>query len=599
MERKTLTYKQKVKLMWRMSKVGFANRPKVVAAYYAGAIGEIAAFLVALYATAQVGALLARYNSGDSTDEIWQWVAVDLAAAVVVGLSFWLMSYAKRLLYFRLVSWSTNKLLAKLMEIDVNDFYDSEFRNKLHKTGGYSWQMAAFHESVMDLIYAVLRFIIIAIVVAQITWWLIPVIALFLIPTLLAETAVSKVMWFVWDSRGDERHVIWRLDWIINQPKQQLEIRASQIKSYLLDRIDRMNHVFYKEQEHKYEQASRRLIGAKVLEVGGIAVGTIVVTKQFLGGVISLDKYFFLAGALVRIGGALNTIFGTLTRMQDQLLFADNFFAVVEREPKIVDEPEAVMLTSKSSPVIEFKDVTFSYPDQETAVFKNLSLKIESGEHVAIVGENGAGKSTLIKLLLRYYLPDSGQILINGTDIKDIAIDSLYEQIATLFQNFNEYPFSIKENVLAGRSSSPVDEDRVRQAAKESNLNTMVDGFEYGYDTVLDSSFKKGVEPSGGQWQRVALARAFYRDANMIILDEPTSAIDAKAEYDIFNNIFKHYKDKTALIVSHRFSTVRRADRIIVIDNGKIIEQGSHKELMKRKGLYHELFTKQAEGYLG
>ncbi|HVO86858.1 MAG TPA: ABC transporter ATP-binding protein, partial [Candidatus Binatia bacterium] len=174
---------------------------------------------------------------------------------------------------------------------------------------------------------------------------------------------------------------------------------------------------------------------------------------------------------------------------------------------------------------------------------------------------------------------------------------SWYKQLATLFQDFNRYPLTISENIEIGRSDQQVNSEQLKRAAKFGNVDEMVTNYEHGWDTVLDSSFKKGVEPSGGQWQRVALARAFYRNTEMIILDEPTSAIDAKAEYDIFNNIFEHYKDKTALIVSHRFSTVRRANRIIVLENGSVVEQGSHQTLMKNKGLYYEMFSKQAEGY--
>jgi ATP-binding cassette subfamily B protein len=203
----------------------------------------------------------------------------------------------------------------------------------------------------------------------------------------------------------------------------------------------------------------------------------------------------------------------------------------------------------------------------------------------------------LIKLLLRYYVPDSGRILINGIDLADLTIESWYDHIATLFQEFNHYPMPIKENVTIGRSNVKPNGKVLKEAADFSGVSEFVDKYKHGWDTVLDSSFKKGVEPSGGQWQRVALARAFYRQATVIILDEPTSAIDARAEYNIFNNIFEQYHHKSALIVSHRFSTVRRADRIVVIDKGRIIEQGTHQELMRQDGMYKELFSKQAEGY--
>ena len=286
-----------------------------------------------------------------------------------------------------------------------------------------------------------------------------------------------------------------------------------------------------------------------------------------------------------------------ISRIQEQLLYAEDYFALVDKKPKIVDRPTAKSLTTSTAPRITFDHVSFCYPGKKYTVFDNVSFSIAPGEHLAIVGENGAGKSTLIKLLLRFYRPTSGRITIDGIDLQDVALESWYARLATLFQDFNQYPFPIHENISVGRSDVAADRARVIAAADESNASDMVKHYQHGWETVLDSSFKKGVEPSGGQWQRVALARAFYRDAPVLILDEPTSAIDAKAEYDIFNNIFAHYQDRTAIIVSHRFSTVHRAHRIIVLDEGKIREQGTHAELMKQKGLYHELFTKQAEGY--
>ena len=265
--------------------------------------------------------------------------------------------------------------------------------------------------------------------------------------------------------------------------------------------------------------------------------------------------------------------------------------------PKIKDAPDSKKLSTSTTPEIIFEDVTFTYPNQTDPVFKKFNLTIAPGEHIALVGENGAGKSTLIKLLLRFYKPDSGRILVNGQNLSLITIDSWYEQIATLFQDFNQYPFTVAENITIGRSSNKPSKKLLDESAKFGGVDTLVKKYKYGWETVLESSFKNGIEPSGGQWQRIAISRAFYRQANILILDEPTSAIDAKAEYEIFNNIFDHYKNKSALIVSHRFSTVRRADRIVVLNQGQIVEQGSHQTLMKRQGLYHDLFTKQAAGY--
>lgn len=581
-----------------MLSVGWQARKTAMVGYFVGASIEIAGMLLAIYATAKIGSLLAEFVTTRDTDGIWFWLAADTIGALAIGFGFLIMNYCKRMLYFEFVRWSTNNYLAAMCRLDLAEFYDSDMRNQLNKVqGGYVWQMPNLSDACLDLLYGIMRFLAITFVVAQITWWLVPLIALFLIPTLLGESHMAKMQWFVWDSKGDFRHIFWGLEYIIRQAKGQMELRSTQASAFVLNKIESMNIGFYKEQEHKYRTGSRLLIPTKMLEVAGSTIGLVVVLRQFLTGMISLERYFFLSGALVRIGGALNNIFGTLSRMQESLLFANSYFDIIDKKATILDVTKSTLLESNSIPSVEFENVSFTYPDQDVPVFENLNISIKAGEHVALVGENGAGKSTLIKLLLRFYRPTSGTIRVNGINLQDIAIETWYSLLATLFQDFNHYPLSIAENIEIGRSSEKTDERLLKKAGEFGNVDEFVKGYQHGWETVLDSSFQKGIEPSGGQWQRVALARAFYRNANMIILDEPTSAIDAKSEYEIFNNIFTHYQKKTALIVSHRFSTVRRANRIIVLDHGQVIEEGSHKELMKHNGLYHELFSKQAEGY--
>jgi ATP-binding cassette subfamily B protein len=581
-----------------MMRIAVEVRPWSLAAYLGGAGLEIGGMLLSIFATARLGALLAAFVTSGNTDYIWLWLWASVLAGALTVLGFLVMAYAKRILYFSLVRWTINRFLASLCALDLADFYDTETRNQLNKiSGSYIWQLPNLSDSCLDLIYGILRFLAITFVVSQITWWLVPLIALFLLPTLIGESRLAAMQWFVWDTKGDFRHIFWGLEYIIRQAKGQMELRSTQASNFVLNKIEHMNSGFYDEQEGKYRSASRALIPTKVLEIIGTAIGSVVLLRQFLSHAINLERYLLLSGALLRTGGALNNIFGTLSRMQDSLLFADSYFSIVDMKPQITDQKDAVVLGEDTIPEIVFEDVSFSYPDQKTAVFEHLNLTIKAGEHVALVGENGAGKSTLIKLLLRFYRPTSGRILINGIDLQDTAIESWYAQLATLFQDFNQYPLTIAENIEIGRSTKQTDQKQLKIASKFGNVDEMVKSYAHGWDTVLDSSFKKGVEPSGGQWQRVALARAFYRNANMIILDEPTSAIDAKAEYDIFNNIFDHYQHKTALIVSHRFSTVRRADRIVVFEHGKVVEEGSHAALLTHKGLYYELFSKQAEGY--
>lgn len=593
----TLSLKARLRVSMRTLKLSWRLRPKTLILYLLGSCVEIGGFILSLFATARIGGLLAAYLTSNDTSGIWFWLFVDIAGTLAISFGFLMMAQARRFMYFSFVRWSTMEFHKTLCRIDLGDYFDEERRNMVNKAGqGYTWQMSELAGENLDLIYAIMRFIAITIVVSQITWWIIPLIALFLLPTLAAESRLASMQWFVWDEKGDQRHVFWGLDYLIKQARGQMELRSTQARQYVLRKLGRMNEDFYGKQELYSKQATRALIPTKILEVVGTSVGAVILLRQFLARSISLERYLFLSGALLRIGGALNNIFSTLSRMQEKLLFADNYYRLIDLQPEVID-PDNAVAVKNAVPEIEFKEVSFAYPGQDKPVFSDLNFTIKPGEHVALVGENGAGKSTLIKLLLRFYQPSSGRILINGVDLKDISIESWYRQIATLFQQFNTYPFSIEENITVGNSQIKPSQKLLHEAADFSGVTELIDDYPHSWDTVLDSSFEKGIEPSGGQWQRVALARAFYRKANVIILDEPTSAIDAKAEYTIFNNIFNHYQQTSALIVSHRFSTVRRADRIVVLDHGKVVEQGSHKELMKKRGHYHDLFTKQAEGY--
>lgn len=590
--------RSRIHLMRRILGVAWQVRPWGVIGFFIGAIVEIVSFIVTIYATAKVGSLLAQFVATGNGSDIWLWLWVDIIAGALTGVGQWLMSASKRYLYFKMLIWSMNKFQSVVCTIDIPDFYDTDIRDRLNKVSdGYNWQISNFNDATLDLIYAVLRFLATAIIVAQITWWLIPLLIAFLIPSLIFQGRLAQVQWFIWNEQGDDRHIFWGLQYLMRIAGNQMELRSSQAIHYVLDKVNGINSRFYGKQEKQMRKFTGYILPSQLLEAGGTAIGSIYLLKQFLGHVISLDRYFFLSGALLRVNSSLANIFGTLSRMQQNFLFMDDFFAVLDIAPKIVDKPDAVQLVSKEAPEIAFKNVSFTYPGQTKPVFKNLSFTIHSGERLAIVGENGAGKSTLIKLLLRFYRPSSGRILINGIDLQDLAIESWYDQLATLFQSFNQYPFPIDENIEVARPEFKGDQKRLEHAAKMSNVDVIVKQYKHGWDTVLDNSFEKGVEPSGGQWQRVALARAFYRQANVLILDEPTAAIDAKAEYDIFNNIFAEYKGKTAIIVSHRFSTVRKADRILVFEHGKVIEDGTHKELIKLNGEYADMFNKQAEGY--
>ncbi len=303
----------------------------------------------------------------------------------------------------------------------------------------------------------------------------------------------------------------------------------------------------------------------------------------------------------IRMLGMLqNNLSNVLRGMDDLSEFAlriKDTYSLFIAEPMLSDGSRDFARLQKG-PEIEISKLSFKYPNSERFIFSNLSLKIESGEKVAIVGHNGAGKTTLVKLLCRTYAPTRGEIVINNHNLRDLKIADWYKNIGVLFQEFNTYPqLTAKENIYIGNPTEPVDEVALHLAAQSADASAFIDEFPNKFDQILSEKFKGGIRPSTGQWQKLAIARFFYRNAPLVIFDEPTASIDAVSEYNIFNKIYDFFKEKTVIIISHRFSTVRNADRIIVLDHGEIIEEGTHDFLMGNNGYYAKGFNLQAKGY--
>jgi ATP-binding cassette subfamily B protein len=286
---------------------------------------------------------------------------------------------------------------------------------------------------------------------------------------------------------------------------------------------------------------------------------------------------------------------GNLGWMYENNLYVNHFFEVLNL-PKIIPEPENPVKIPKTPypPEVEFRNVSFLYPGSKNKVLDNVSFKIESGQNVALVGKNGAGKTTIVKLICRFYDVTSGEILINGINIKNVNLHDWYSYLGTLFQEFIKYDFTVKENITQG---SLHNEERVKSAAIKSGADKFILDLPKKYDQILGKQFEGGIELSSGQWQKIAIARAFYQSSPILILDEPTSAIDAETEFKIFKNLDKEYRDKSLLLISHRFSSVRNADKILVIQKGKIVEEGNHEDLVNKNGKYAKMFGRQAIGY--
>ncbi len=384
-----------------------------------------------------------------------------------------------------------------------------------------------------------------------------------------------------------------RISWMLSDPIFMPEIRLMQSFKRLIKVWKENSQIVNEKTQVVYRLNAKVYAGLGVFNSVFDTAIIIYLLQLVIAGAIGFDKFIFLRGMLDQARGSVSGLSYSFKNAYDDLLALRNYSEIYNTLPAIPDGSVAV--TAPMS--IEFKNVSFSYPGSDNQVIDNVSFTLKAGEKLAIVGENGAGKTTLVKLIQRQYIPNSGQILINGTDIRNIDQKQYLKNICSLGQEvFIISYLSIKDNLTLSTGEKVSDEE-IFQATDMADATKFIRKLDHGLNTILDPSFDNGTNLSGGQKQRLGIARTILRNSDLMILDEPTSAIDSKAEYLIFNNIFNHHADKTSLIISHRFSTVRRANKIIVLESGKITESGSHEELIAIDGTYKDMFDKQAEGY--
>jgi ATP-binding cassette subfamily B protein len=329
-----------------------------------------------------------------------------------------------------------------------------------------------------------------------------------------------------------------------------------------------------------------------------ILFGYLQVFARLLLKRISIGDTTFYMSSINNFYDGIQSFFAEVVVFRDFVMKAREVYNFFELKP-VVKDGDIKLPRLEEAPEIEVKNISFHYPNSKKKIFDKFSLRIKPGEKIAIVGANGAGKTTLVKLLSRIYDPQEGQILVNGIDLRDIKLNDWYKNLGVLFQEYNFYgQLTAEENIYLGKPVKEMDRGKIIEAAKNADAHDFILKYDKGYKTIMSERFEGGIRPSNGQRQKIAIARFFYRNAPVAIFDEPTSAIDAESEYRIFNRIYDFFKNKTVVIISHRFSTVRNADRIIVLDEGKIVEEGTHEELVKKKGKYFSAFTKQAEGYV-
>ncbi|NUQ27801.1 MAG: ABC transporter ATP-binding protein, partial [Acidobacteriaceae bacterium] len=341
------------------------------------------------------------------------------------------------------------------------------------------------------------------------------------------------------------------------------------------------------------------LIGGllNVISTLGYYGAYVYVIWRTIQGEYSIGYFTFLTASIQQANSNLQQVFSTASGIADQALYLTDLIEFFRMEPTVRSDPKGLPAPNPIRQGFEFRNVSFTYPGTSRTVLKNFTFTLRPGERVALIGENGQGKTTIVKLITRLYDPTEGQILLDGRDLREYKLEELHHEIGVIFQDFMKYEMTARENIGVGRVDRKLDEGEIEYAAHKSLADTVVAKLEHGYDQLLGRRFEGGVELSGGEWQRIALARAYLRDAQLLILDEPTAALDARSELEVFERFAELTQGKMALLISHRFSTVRMADRIVVLSGGRLIEEGNHQKLMESGGLYAEMFEMQAASY--
>ena len=381
------------------------------------------------------------------------------------------------------------------------------------------------------------------------------------------------------------------------QPKNTKEIRAYVLSDYLLGRHHKLSEDLFSQREKMYRSGVRVSLLTGIVTATTLALAYVFIAIRGIEGTIDPGGVVLVIGAFTSVSGTLGQISSTFVAVDQHTTFLDDYFSflAIGQLLPVPDVPEAIPETSINA--IEFNNVRFTYPGGSAPAVEGLNLEIKKGELMALVGENGAGKSTLVKLLLRFYDADEGAVLVGGVDVKNMDPKALRSRIGVLFQDYATYELTIRENVTLGRPNGNADDDMVLKALKDSRSEWLVKKMSNGLDSKVGRLFEGGHDLSGGEWQRLALARIMYRNADVWILDEPTASLDPEAEAAIFAELKENLKGRIGIVISHRFSTVRIADRIAVIDGGRVTELGTHEELLRRKSQYARLFELQASGY--
>jgi ATP-binding cassette, subfamily B, bacterial len=529
--------------------------------------------------------------------QFWWLVAAEFAIAIFGGILGRTIDYLDALLADKYTRHISIRVMKHAAELDLIAYEDPVFYDRLDRARVQATDRLGMIQSIGRLLQQVITAASLSVSILLFSPWLLLLLIVGILPAFLGESHFA----FLGYARNFRQTPVRReLDYLRvlgGSREAAKELKLFGLKDFLIARFTRLSDQLYRE---NVDLARRRLIAGSFLSMIGTAgyySAYVYVIWRTATGSLTIGKMIFLTGAIMQASSNIQQVFSTLSSIADQALFLTDLLAFFEMRPTICSRPNALPAPRPIVRGFEFRNVSFRYPGTSRLVLNGLDFHLRAGERVALIGENGEGKTTLVKLMTRLYDPVEGQVLLDGVDLREYSLEDLYREIGVIFQDFMRYEMTARENIAVGRIDELNNLPLLRAAADKSMANEVIARLPRDYEQMLGRRFDKGVDLSGGEWQKVALARAYLRDAQVLILDEPTAALDARSEFEVFHRFAELTAGKTALFISHRFSTVRMADRIIVLQHGRIAEDGNHERLLNLGGRYAEMFEMQAASY--
>ena len=528
---------------------------------------------------------------------LWWLVVAEFALAVVNSILLRTIDYSDSLLADKYTRHVSIRVMNHAAGLDLIAYEDPVFYDRLERARVQATDRLVMIQAIGRLVQQSITTVTLSVSIMLFSPWLMLLLIAGVLPAFLGESHFAFLGYAKNFRQTPMRRQLDYLRVLGGSKEAAKELKLFGLKNFLSERFTRLSDEIY---EQNVALNRKKLIAGAVLSMIGTAgyySAYVFVIWRTASGQLSIGSMTFLTLAIQQASSNIEQIFSTIAAIGDQALFLTDLLAFFDMKPTIRSKPNALPAPRPITRGFEFRDVSFSYPGNSRRVLDHINFQLPTGERLALIGENGQGKTTIVKLITRLYDPTEGQILLDGIDLREYDLEDLHREIGVIFQDFMRYEMTALENIAVGRVDAMGNLELLKSAARKSMADQTIGRLPLGYDQMLGRRFDQGVDLSGGEWQKVALARAYLRDAQLLILDEPTAALDARSEFEVFHRFAELTAGKMALFISHRFSTVRSADRILVLENGRIAEEGTHDQLARLGGRYAEMFEMQASSY--